>query len=378
MQFEAAAEWAQTGYVAKLPDPTISSMFFVPPMHFEPDRQVAEVQVMQMIPWLSRLNAESQRSHLEAMVAENQYQAELLRVIGEVRATWFKLYVLEKQIETAETEKAQLESLIKTANARIATGSAQPGDVLMATLEFSSLQEQLLSYRQQAASAAAELNRLVGRDSRVPIEPPQTIDAELPDWNHDLLLSIAMQSQPELNAARLRTEATRWGIEIARLKRRPDLTVSGGWIAMDAPGALMPDDGKDSWTVGVSANVPLWHRKYNAMVYEASREHFAAHASEDEVILRLDATLRDLWEQVQAAQQTVELYEKTILPQARQTFEADRQSMINNTVSFDRVIRDYRALLNLELGYHRALGQLATTLARIRQTVGVDLVQTPE
>jgi outer membrane protein, heavy metal efflux system len=127
----------------------------------------------------------------------------------------------------------------------------------------------------------------------------------------------------------------------------------------------------------VTASIPLWHRKYDAIVSEASREHYAAHASEDEVALRLDALLRDLWEQAQASHQTVELYETSILPQARQTFEADQQSLVNNTVTFDRVIRDYRTLLNLELGYHRALGQLAISLARIRQAVGVDLASTP-
>ena len=53
----------------------------------------------------------------------------------------------------------------------------------------------------------------------------------------------------------------------------------------------------------------------------------------------------------------------------RQTFEADQKSLVNNAVTFDRVIRDYRTLLNLELGYHRARGQLAMTLARIRQAM---------
>jgi outer membrane protein TolC len=378
MQQEAAAERAKTGYVSALPDPNLSTMFFIPPMHFEPDRQVAELQVMQMIPWLGRLSAEAQRAHLEALAAENQYQAERLRVIGDVRATWFMLYVIGKQIETTEADQTQVESLIKTANARVATGDAQPGDVLMATLELSSLQEQLLTYRQQFASASAELNRLVGRESRTPISPPRKLDAQLPDWNHELLREVAFGSQPELNAARMRTAATRWGIEVARLKRRPDLTFSAGWMVMDAPGATMPGAGGDSWTLGVSTNLTVWHRKYDAMVSEASREHYAAHASEDEVALRLDATLRDLWEQAHAAQRTVELYEQTILPQARQTFEADQKALVNNSVTFDRVIRDYRTLLNLELGYHRALGQLATTLARIRQTVGVDLLATPQ
>ncbi len=378
MQQEASAARAKTGYISKLPDPTVSAMFFTPPMNLEPDRQVAEVQVMQMIPWLSRLNAEEQRAHFEALVAYNQFQAERLRVVGEVRASWFRLYVLGKQIKTTEADKAQLESLIKTANARVAAGNAEPGDVLMATVELGSLQEQLISFRQQIASTIAEINRLVGRDSGVPIAPPIAIDAKLPDWNHAMLREVATETQPELNAARLRTAATRWGIEVARLKRRPDVTVSGGWIAMDASMATMSGAGADSWTLGVSTSLPIWQPKYDAMTAEASREHYAAHASEDEVALRLDAALRDLWEQARAAQQTVELYETTILPQARQTFEAAQKSLANNTVTFDRVIRNHRALLNLELGYHRALGQLATILARIRQTVGVDLSATPE
>jgi outer membrane protein TolC len=291
---------------------------------------------------------------------------------------WYRLYLLGKQIETTQADQAQLESLIKTAGARVATGDAQPGDVLMATLELSSLQEQLLTYRQGLASTAAELNRLAGRDARLPLWPPRTIEVQLPRWDHDLLRSIALNAQPELNAARLRTSATRWGIEVARLKRRPDVSISGGWMAMDAPGAMMPGAGADSWTLGFSTNLPLSLRKYDALLAEASREHMAAHASEDEVAVRLDAALRDLWAQAQAAQQTIELYDKSILPQARQTFEADQKSLVNNAVTFDRVIRDYRTLLSLELGYHKALAQLATTLARIRQTVGVDLLATPE
>ena len=379
MQEEAAAEWARAGYADKLPDPTVGTMFFGKAMNFVPDSQLAELQVMQMVPWLGRLRAEVQQAQLEALAAETLYQAERLRVFGDLRAAWFKLYVLGKQIETTEADKAQLQSLLTTANARVRTGDAQPGDVLLATLELSSLQEQLLTYRQQVVTTMAEINRLAGRDSRVPIAIPTTIDAQLPQWDHDLLRQIAMEAQPELAAARLRTAASRWGIDVARLKRRPDLTFGAGWMVMGAdPADTMPGAGDDSWTLGVTASIPLWHGKYDAMVSEAARKHNAAHASEEEVAQRLDALLRDLWEQARAGQQTVELYEKTILPQARQTFEADQKSLINGTVTFDRVIRDYRTLLNLELGYHRALGQLATTIARIRQAVGVDLLATAE
>jgi outer membrane protein TolC len=373
MQQESAAAWAKAAYADKLPDPSVGAMGFAPPMHYEPDRQLAEMEFMQMIPWLGRLKAEARQARLEAMAAETLYVAERLRVIGDLRANWFKLYVLAKQIEITQLDQAQLESLIRTANARIVTGDGQPGDVLMATLELSSRQEELLTYRQQVSATVAEINRLLGRDSRTQIMPPASIDATLPAWDHEMLRGIALGSQPELIAAQLRTAATRWGIEVARLERRPDLTFGATWMIMDAPGAMEEEAGRDTWVLGVSSTLPIWHRKYDAMVAEASREHFAAHASVDEVAVRLDAELHRLWEEAVANQRTVELYERSILPQARQTFEADQQSLANNTVTFDRVIRDYRTLLSLELGYHRALGQLATTLARIRQTVGVDL-----
>ncbi len=376
MQEEAAAQWARAGYVDKLPDPTVGGMFFGDAMVMEPDRQLAQVQVMQMIPWIGRLRAEAQQATMEALAAETELAAERLRVIGDLRAAWFKFYVLGKQIETTKADQAQLQSLIRTANARVATGDGQPGDVLLATLELSSLEEQLISYEQQVAATRADINRLVGRDSRVPIALPQSIAAELPEWNHELLREIAMQAQPDLAAARLRTAATRWSIDVARLKRRPDVSFGAGWMVMDAdPGT---PGGNDAWTLNVTTTLPIWYRKYDAMAAEASRKHLAAHASEDEVAQRIDALLLDLWAQALASQQTVELYQTTILPQARQTYEADLKSLANNTVTFDRVVRDYRTLLNLELGYHRALGQLATTLARIRQAVGVDLLPRPE
>ena len=143
-----------------------------------------------------------------SLAAESMYQAERLRVIGDLRAAWFKLYVLGKQIVTTEADKAQIQSLISTANARIATGNSQPGDVLMATLELGNLEEQLLGFRQQVAATTAEINRLAGRDSRIPLFLPREIEAALPEWNHDLLREVAMQAQPELAAARLRTQKT--------------------------------------------------------------------------------------------------------------------------------------------------------------------------
>ncbi len=369
---EAAAAWAKTGYVDKLPDPVLATTFYAPPMPLIPDRMIGEIQVMQMIPWLDRLRAEGRQAHLEALAAENDFQSEKLRVIGDIRATWARLFVLQKQIDTTLAESAQIESLVRTANARVSAGAAPAGDVLLATLELSNLQEQLITLRREVVAASAELNVLVGRQATCPVAPVHTLDAELPDWDTSLLLHVAMNSQPDLAAARLRTAAARYGIDIARLKRRPDFTFSGGWVPMDAPGSVMPGDGADVATIGVSTNLPVRRVKYEAMHAEAARQHAAARSSEDEIRLRLEAVVVDVWSQATAARQIVDLYDRTILPQARQTYAADLEALQNGTVDFDRVVRDYRALLTMELGRHRAAGDLAVALARVQQAVGAD------
>ncbi|MDA1017221.1 MAG: hypothetical protein O3A00_22535, partial [Planctomycetota bacterium] len=96
----------------------------------------------------------------------------------------------------------------------------------------------------------------------------------------------------------------------------------------------------------------------------------AAHATIDALRRRYDTLLADLLEQARAADKTASLYRDTILPQARQTLDIDQKSYAQGKVDFDRVIRDFRTLLTLEVGLHRAIATLGTALARLEQATG--------
>ena len=372
---EYQAARAKVQYVDGLPDPTFGANVFASPIETAAGSQRANLMVAQMLPWLPRLDAQAQQACLEAMALQQVHAAERLKIVGEVRAMWYRLYLIGKQIETYEANQELLESLIEVANARVSTGKATQGDVLVGTLEYSKLEEQLVTFRQQQVSTVSEINRLLGRHAEISISGPHTLEVTLPDWSHPMLREFASQNQPDIIAARIRTQATRWGVEVAQLKRRPDFSVNASWFAIDSnrPASTVVDVGQDAWSVGASVSIPLWERKYDAIEQEARWKHAASHASVDESMQQYDAVLRDLWEQAKAADETANLYKATILPQAKDTLAADQQSYANGTVDFDRVIGDFRNLLTLELGYHRAIGQLATALARIRQATGTEL-----
>ena len=372
-EYEAAA--AKSDYVDALPDPTIAGNLFIAPIETAAGSQRANLTLSQKIPSLARLDAQARQACLEAMAIQQVYASERLRIVGDVRARWFQLYVVEKQIEINTENQQLLESLIEVATARVETGDATQGDVLGATVEYSKLEERLVSLRQQQVSIVADINRLLGRQAETPIAATKGLALVMPEWSHAMLRQVAWEHQPEIVAASIRTQATQWGLEVARLKRRPDFSLNASWFGIEGnrPTPNIVDVGRDAWAIGGSVTIPISRRKYDAIEREASWKHQAAHASVEELRQRYDSVLRDLWEQAEAANETATLYQDTILPQARDTLAADQESYTNGTVEFDRVIRDFRSVVTLELGYHRAIGQLATAVARIRQATGIEL-----
>lgn len=372
-EYQAAA--ARSQYVDKLPDPKIGANIFGNPIETASGSQRANMNLSQTIPWLERLDAEQQQACLEALAVRAEFAAERLRVLAGVRMGWYRLYVIDRQIETAEGNQELLSSLIDVASARIATGSESRGDVLLGTLELSQLEERLLTFRKQRDAVEAEINRLLGRSADTAIPSAELLDAQQPGLGADSIHQMALDYQPEIQAARIRTQASRWGIEVARLRRRPEFMLSASYFFTDQnrPATTVVDVGQDPWAIGVQFSMPLWHEKYDAMENEASWRHRARHSSLQDLSVRYEALIVDLLTESERAAETARLYENTIIPQARQTLSADQDSYANGTVEFDRVIRDYRNLLTLQLGYYTAIGDLAIANARLQQAAGQDL-----
>jgi len=379
LEQQVYAAWDKVRYVEALPDPVIGANGFGHPIETAAGSQRANLSFVQMIPWLKRLDAQGQQAAYEAMALEQVLKAEQLKLTADVKSAYYQLYVFGQQIRVNKANQQILEPSIKVATERVGAAAATQGDVLLGTLELSRLAEELVSLEQRLVSTKARLNQMLDRPAESPVPVPDELFVELQPWTLEMLRELAVERQPEIVAAQMRTQATTWGVQVAALRRMPDFSVNFNWFFIEdnRPASRIVDVGQDAWSAGASVSIPLWRDKYDAIESEAARKHLAAHAATDDVIRRYDALLADLLEQARAADETATLYEKTILPQARQTLQADQQSYGRGKVEFDRVVRDFRNLLTLEFGYHRAIGRLATAIARIEQAVGNDLNSLP-
>lgn len=369
---QVQAARARTQYIAELPDPRLAANFFGNPIETAAGSQRANLSVSQMIPSLKRLNAEQQQACFEALALQQLWFQERLQVVADLRAAWNRLYVLNWQVDILGDHGKLIETLIEIANAGVATGQRSSGDVLLATVEYARVEQQVLDLQQQMVATVADINRLIGRPADTPVEPPTVIAAQLPEADFDQLRQSALLHQPTIELARLKAQASRWGVEVARLQRRPEIGVNATWYAIDdnRPSSAVVDVGEDAWSLGAQVSLPVRDRKYRAREQEAMWRHAASQAAIDDAVSRTEASLLTHWEDALAAQRTMELYESTMLPQARQTLEIDQQSYTTGGVEFDRVLLDARTLLTLESEYHRSRGRLATAIARLHQTVG--------
>ncbi|MCA9018301.1 MAG: TolC family protein, partial [Planctomycetaceae bacterium] len=105
-EYNAAS--ARSHYVNKLPDPKLGANVFGDPIQTASGSQRAVLSASQAIPLLGKLNAEEQRACFEAFAVRADYLSERLRVIAAVRIGWYRLYVIDQQIQTATANQELL------------------------------------------------------------------------------------------------------------------------------------------------------------------------------------------------------------------------------------------------------------------------------
>ncbi len=366
----AGESWARVPQVKALPDPMVQGTVYGEPMMMSDGEIVGTFMISQTIPYLKRLGARAQQASFESLMNQQAVRAAEQRIAAEVREAWYRLYLIGQLLRINDANEQLIQSLVTIATAQVEVGRATSGDVVLATIELSRIEEERLQLRQQLASRTAILNRLLSRPADTSIDLPSEIVDRQVDLSLDTLRMIATEQQPEIAMAQLRTQATAWGIRIAKLERIPDLTLSYEQMMMrNNPGM----HGSDPWQLGAGINLPLWHQKYAAVEQEAAQRHLAAHAGIEETIRANEAMILDLLEQARAAERTAALYQQTVLPQIRQGLDADQRAYGQGAVQFERVITNARNLLVAESAYYRAVTDKAIALARLEQTVGAPL-----
>ena len=225
----------------------------------------------------------------------------------------------------------------------------------------------------------AELNAALNRPINSPLPWPRPLKLKVKSFDEKMAIAWLREGNPELMAIRKREDSERLRVKLAKKDFFPDITLSTQLIETgEATNRNTPESGKDPVSIGFTVNIPLWVNKYNADIREklaSLRATFKKRVDkENELVSQLKLKLY----QLRDAERKINLYEKELIPKAKQSFNQTIQDFKAGLSSFTDMIDAERLLLEFELSYERARTDRIKVLAEIERLLGKELMEIKE
>jgi outer membrane protein, heavy metal efflux system len=291
-----------------------------------------QIMVTQGLPWPGKRAKRREVARIGAQETEAATERTRLTVEADVRRAYVGLLLIRGQEALLDQQALFLRQAEASARSRYEVGQGAQADLLRAQLERTRTEQARAQQHSQERTLVATLNRLRGKPADTPIGTDRTL-AELPDpapVAPDFQAQAEARS-PELKAARLGTDQAQASLDLARLDRRPDFSVSAGY---------MPRGGLDPmWTASVGITLPLWQKnKQKRAVAEQEYRHSASGWAVEQLRCLLEQRLQERTGELEAALQVLSLYRSGLLVQSEGAFRATLAQYVAGKAPFLSVL----------------------------------------
>ncbi len=366
VQAESQALQEMAVAAGQLPDPLLKlGMMALPVDSFDLSQEAMtqlQVGVVQRFP-----RGRSRALQSEQIVERSRSMDQIARdrrmqITRTVRETYLDVILQMKLANLTSVARNVFLDLAEITQDYYASGRAQQQDVLRAVVELGRIEERAARITQEEERARARLavyisdSAYLGMQGDWPrISKPMLTDAvreRLP--NHPRILALAQQIL-----------AADKGVELARQKYRPQFALD---VTYGGRSGYNPDGSSraDLLSLMLTMDVPLFTANRQDRVTAAKvAESSAAMFSRDDILRRMNYELDLQFANLQRQTERLELYEKTLLPQAAfsadASFEAYQSSVGDLTALMRARITEYE----LQLEHARLQSELLKTQARL-------------
>ncbi|MFQ5345374.1 MAG: TolC family protein [Mariprofundus sp.] len=368
--------------VGSLPDPKLSLKAINLPVDTFSTTQENMTQIQlgfsQAFPFPGKLALKSEAAeHMAAAALQNQQEFRLV-LLRNTRIHWWNLAYLDKALEIIHRNQDLLRNLVKIAETKYKTGKGLQQDVLLAQLELSKLLERELKLQAAREREAATLNSLLGRPAATDITLPRQTANGVTSTQIDTaaLKQWAREHRPMLLAMDARVQAAGSMVALAEKDYYPDFNLGAGYGFRHG---INPASGKsrpDFTSVMLTMSLPLYSgTKQDRAVDQRSAEKAQARFSRQDAGNRVDADIDAAASDLSIARNQVVLFEKGILPQARQTTASMLAGYQVNKVDFLNLVGAQLSEFNTDIQYWQQVSALHQAEARLAAAAGKETLQ---
>jgi cobalt-zinc-cadmium efflux system outer membrane protein len=378
MQARAQAMAAIPSQMGALPDPEISFNAMSLPVNTfnlnQEDMTQLGAGISQAFPFPGKLALREQAAAFEAEAGTQNTNEVRLRLLSEVKTTWWLIFYLDRALGIVDSNHALLQQFVQIARSKYEVGEGLQQDVLLAQLELSKLLDQQLMLKASRRNAAASLNALLDKPANEEIRLPDKVESQLPVIKQEnQLYQQAEVSRAVLESNRQGINAAQSRLDLAKKDYLPDFNLGAEYGARDNTPA--GDRRADLLSFKLSMNVPIFAAQKQAKAVdqrtsELMQERYALQDQWNKVRSQISQSYNDY----KRAKDQVVLFETGIVPQARQTVASMLAGYQVNKVDFLNLVRSQITLFEYETQYWKAFTEANQSLAELNAAVGEEKI----
>jgi len=372
----AEAIAAVPSQAGSLPDPTINfEMLNVPTSSFnlhKEDMTMLGVGISQTIPFPGKLALREKIAEHEAMAAAESVDEARLRLVREVKQSWWRLFYYDRALEQLDEAERFFHQLIDIAQTKYKVGKGTQQDVLLAQLELSNLKNEKLELVSLRHSQNARINALLDRTPETPVPIPAEAGFKLPDVVESKLQDKALKMRPLFSQHRKMLAAAQGNVDLAKQDFYPDFTVGAGYaVRQNTPTG---DSRSDFASVQLSMNLPIYAaRKQAKAVDQRQSELLQEQYSLQDEHHKIQAEIATKAAEYHHAKEKLLLLEHEIIPQAQQTVNSLLAGYQVSQSNFADLLKTELVFFQYQTQYWQALTSTQELLAELSAEVGEEL-----
>jgi len=323
------------------------------------------VMVSQEVPAPGKRKLRGEVADEEAEAAFDEYLATRLRVVSRLEQAYHEMHHAVVAIGFVDRYQELLNGILSISEARYAAGRGAQQDVLRAQTQWAIFATQRVRFEQERESKQIEIDGLLNRPQSERIELPADMTAGPMPAPLEEMLAQARARSPLVGRDRETVKGAELAASLARKDYAPDYTVTGGYFNQ---GAMPP-----MWEARVDFKLPAYFwRKQRAEVNEQEAGAAQARHEYAETLVEVEAGIREQYSVAEASRKLVDLYEKSVIPEARLAYESAMASYQTGRGDFISLFTSFTSVVDYELMDHEEIMRFQVALAKLGQLTGVE------
>ena len=316
------------------------------------------IEINQKLPWPGKRKLRGDAAIADGEAMQADYESLRLDLAEATVQAFDDLYIAARALEINHHHRELLDRIEKSAMAQYTAGHASQQDPIEAHTHILELERERLMLEKQQRVAIVMLNRLLHRKPDAELPPPPArlvVAASTP--------AEAGHAHPKQVAASARIRARQADLDEANLAFYPDFEVMGSYDSMW-------NTWQHRWMIGIGIEIPLQRSKRRADLERARAEKAKAAAELSSVTSTLEEGRERARREVDEATKSLDLYEKQLLPTARERIDAALAGFTAGQNPFSTVVMAEHALRDVELAIERTRADLDHQLATLSRLEG--------